>query len=197
MGRFRVSPTAPTIATNHSNQQQQTSNNLQIWMYSIQSKSLARNRTRSSSIIFPKIIGSISPSAFASIRGKSESSTSLCCVNTVRKRLPQCQKSTCKNTKCQNSCNWVCSTLMCQNFSRGNILQHYDKLEQNSQSPNINQQLKQYKVFKTNQYQKSGYVKKKLYKVKYAMYWVFRCGHLINTSQCTCSYQSKNCIHFQ
>ncbi len=158
-------------------------------MYSILSNSLARNRTRSSPIISPKIIRSIS------FRGRTINSTNLCCVNTVRKRLPECQKSTCKNTKPQNSCYRICSALMCQNFSRGNILQHNNKQKQNSQSSNINQQLKQYKVFKTNQYQKSGTMKKKQYQIKYTVYWVFALGYQINTSQRTRSYQRKNQIH--
>jgi hypothetical protein len=177
----------------HRNLQQQTSNNQQIRMYSIQSNPLICNRRCVCSIILPKrvisiIINSLCPYNLARWGW-------LFCVNTFRKRLPQCQKDTNSNTKKQYPSYWISTTLMGLNFSRWNVLKHNYKQKQNSQSSNINQLLQQNKIFKSLLNQKARTMQKQQNQIKYRMHWIFRLCHLINTHKCTSSYQSKNLTH--
>ncbi len=137
--------------TYHSYQLLQTCNNQQIWMYSILSNSQVRNWRSTVCCIFPKRISHVficdlTTSYQSRRRG-------LFSIDTIREWLPQSQESTSKDTKKQDSSYWVGSALMRLNFSRRNILEHNNKQEQNSKCPYIHQQLEQYKIFKSQQYQ--------------------------------------------
>jgi hypothetical protein len=106
--------------SNHSYLLQQTSNNQQIWMYSIQCNTLISYWRSIFSIISPKRIRAGSIILFC----RPSSLTKRCGnfrVRTSRNRLPKSLKSTNSNTKCQNTCNRIGSSLMCLNFSRRNI----------------------------------------------------------------------------
>jgi hypothetical protein len=117
----------------HSHLLQQTSNNQQIWMYSIQCNTQISYWRSRFSIISPKRIKArITVTLFC----RPSSLTKWCRyfgVRTCRNRLPKPLKSTNSNAKCQNTSNWIGSSLVCQNFSRRNILKHYYKQKQNSQ----------------------------------------------------------------
>jgi len=125
----------------HSYQQQQTSNNQQIRMYTILCNTQISYRRSCFSIFSPKrIVAWVS--IFILCRSTCQTKRSRQFrIYTFRKRLPKSLKSTKSNTKCQNTSYWVSTTLMCQNFSRRNILKHYNKQKQNSQCSYINQLL--------------------------------------------------------
>ena len=129
----------------HCNQQQQTSNNQQIWMYSIQCNTQISYRRSRFSIISPKRIrAGITVTLFRRPSSLAYALTKWCRyfrVRTCRDRLPKSLKSTNSNAKCQNTSNWIGSSLVCQNFSRRNILKHYYKQKLNSQCTYIYQLL--------------------------------------------------------
>jgi hypothetical protein len=115
---------------------------------------------------------------------------------TFRKRLPLCQSSCNNQTKGQDSGNGISSTLMCKNFSRWNVLKHYNKLKQNSKCSYINQQLQQHEIFKSLQNLKTGTMQKQQNQIKYRMNRVFRSHHLKDAHQRPCSYQSERLTHY-
>lgn len=121
-----------TDRTYHSNQQQQTRDNLLICMNSIQSNPLIRNSRSSCSVIMPRYIRNWSRNI---VHLLSHSSTSVCLKSSrrvqkrhwkcdkraVRKRLPLGQQYGYCIANSQNTRNWICTTLMCKNFCRWNI----------------------------------------------------------------------------
>lgn len=114
----------------------------------------------------------------------------------TRTRLPQSQCSGPKNTNSQNSSNRIGTSLMSQNFSRRNVLKHYNKQKQNCQCSYINQLLQQYKIFKAQLNQKARTMQKQQNQIKNRMHRVFRFHHLKYRRKCTCCDQSKRLTHF-
>jgi hypothetical protein len=124
--------------THYSNQQQLTSNDLQIRMDTIQCDTQISNRRAIFSIISPKRIRvdiTISLLCRPSILAKWSRHFR---VVSFRNRLPKSLKSAESNAKCLYTSNWIGSLLMCQNFSGRNIQKHYNKQKQNSQCSYIN-----------------------------------------------------------
>lgn len=145
VGRSNRSFKCKPNSSNHSHLQQQTSNNQQIWMYSIQCNTQISYWRSRFSIISPKRIrAGIPVTLFRRPSSLAYTLTKWCRyfgVRTCRDRLPKSLKSTNSNAKCQNTSNWIGSSLVCQNFSRRNILKHYYKQKLNSQCTYINQLL--------------------------------------------------------
>lgn len=190
--------------TNHSNQQQQTPNNQLICMYSILSNTqICYSRSRCPIMMPERIMSSIPHKFGVYIIAVNSINKGSCCRHgkslkrTLRKRLPQSQNTSNKQTNTQNSCYGVSSSLMCKNFSGWNILKHNNKLKQNSKRSNINQLLQQNKIFKSQQNQKTRTMLKLQNQIKYRMNRVFRSHHLKNTHLCPCGYQSKRLTHFR
>lgn len=138
-----------TNSPNHSYQQQQRCNNLQISMNSIQSNPQRRYCRSSCAIILPKRIMCSILLLFARIyRTQTRIHRRLKWCSTQQwvfgernrryrghqcgTRDPQCQSPCSKNTNTQNSSHGIGPTLMRQNFSRWNVLKHYDKKKLNS-----------------------------------------------------------------
>lgn len=115
---------------------------------------------------------------------------------TFRKRLPLCQGACNNLTKGQYPGYGISSTLMCKNFSRWNVLKHYNKLKQNSKCSYINQLLQQNEIFKSLQNQKTRTMQKQQNQIKYGMNRVFRSHHLKDAHQCPCSHQSERLTHY-
>lgn len=184
-------------STYHCNQQQQTCQNLQIRMNTVQRNSLICNRRRRSSQMIPKRIKrKISKRTFRSFFKERKGRKRQKSHSSGRKRLPQrlkCRKSL---TKKKNTCDWISPTLMCQNFCRWNVLKHDNKQKQNRQSSNINQQLKQNKIFKPLLYQKPRTMKKLQDQIKNRMHRIFRFCHLKNTQESTGCNLRKRSTHF-
>lgn len=175
--------------TDHCYQQQLTCNNQQIRMYSIQPNAqISYRRCRGLSTI-PK-----SKRLFSIFLHRK--SRWIKSINSSRKRTIKSINSSYPNAKSQNTSYRIGTTLVCLNFSCRYILEHYNKKEKNSKSTYIYQQLKQHKIFKTKQYKQTRSVLKLQYQVKNTMYRVLRLCHQIDTSQSSCSYQSKNLTHF-
>lgn len=179
-----------TNSSYHSNQQLQTCNNQQVWMYSIQCNPLICNSRSCFPRISPKRVRRINRRV-ETIRGWQWKSLK----RTLRKWLHLCSNRCKKQTKSQNTSNRVSPTLMCKDFSGRNIQEHNNKQKQNSKCPYINQQLQQNKIFKSLQNQKTRTMQKQQYQIKNRVYRVLRSHHLKNRSLCTCSYQSKRLTH--
>lgn len=185
-----------TNCSNHCNQQQQTPNNQQVCMYSIQPNSKIRNSRCCSPVIIPKRIVPRTAHKVGILACKCRSCRNWACLKrTFNKWLSKCLKCGEDQAKAQYTCYRISSSLMPKNFCRRNIQKHYHKQKQNSKCPNINQQLQQNKIFKTQQYQKSRAMQKQQNQIKNRMYGVFRSHHLKNTHQCTCCNQSKRATH--
>jgi len=147
----------------HCNQQQQTSNNQQISMNSIQSNTQISNSGGCCPRMLPKRV------IFRGLIQRSQTLQCCCRVfkytgyivtghrkslkRALRNRLPQSQSTRYNQTNPLYSSYRICSTLMCKNFCRRNIQKHDYKLKQNSKSSNINQLLQQNKIFKSLQNQ--------------------------------------------
>ena len=201
-----------SYCSNHSNQQQQTCKNLQIWMNTVQRNSLiCYRRSRHSQIIPERIC--ISTQSFSrcahillfrsmkrtissEILKKRRSPQGIYRKKTGRKRLPQCQKHRNSQTNKKDTCNWISSSLMCLNFCRRNVLKHNNKQKQNCQCSNIDQQLKKNKIFKSLQNQESRTMQKCQDQIKNRMDRIFRFCHLKNTKKSTCSNQRERLTHF-
>lgn len=180
-------------SSNHSNQQLQRSNNLQISMRTVQSSSQRGNCRCSSTIMLPKRIAlRFSVGRFD---GSSRSVGYGCHVSGPGYCLQQRQGSCLNNTKTQNTSYGVSTTLMSQNFSGRNVLKHYNKLKQNRQRADINEELQLHEVFKAQQYQQPRTVQKLQYQIKNRMHWVFRFIHLKNGAQRSSSYLGERKTH--
>jgi len=186
-----------SYSTYHCNKKLLTCNNLQISMNTIQSNSQICYCRSSSPIILPKtIFQRILRENFTSIlilMNIYKHRKSL--ERTFRNRLPQSLNSSKKQTKSQNTSNWISSSLMRKNLCRRNILKHNHKLKQNCLCSNINQQLQQNKIFKSQQYQKTRTMQKQQNQVKNRVNRVFRTHHQKDTHLSTCCNQSKRLTH--
>lgn len=182
-----------SYCTYHCNQQKQTCQNQEVWMNSIQGNSLICNWGCRCSQTTPKRIRKIHSFFFprSCFRKRRREGSYM-----GGKRLPQSLKSLQSLTKKENTCNRVSSTLMRQNFSRRNIQKHNNKKKLNSQSTNINQQLKQYKIFEPQKHLQTRTVQKQQNQIKNRVHGVFRTSHLKNTCQCTSCNLSKRGSHF-
>lgn len=200
--------------SNHSYQQLQTCNNLQISMNPVKSNSLICNcgscfpvmvpkrvLPLCSSILRTKVSGPAQYFKICSRHNKTLRSPGSTCGHspqnrTFSKRLPLRQSSCENQTKCQHPCYRISSTLVCKNFSGRNVLKHYNKLKQNSKRSYINQLLQQNEIFKPLQNQKTGTMQKQQNQIKYRMNRVFRSHHLKDAHLCPCSYQSERLTHY-
>ena len=200
-------------SSNHCYLQQQRCNNLQISMNSIQRDSQRRYSRCSCALILPKRVElfiilpgleCVAPPAHHTgvtihsqrNSGRRSNRTPSPQQWTFRKGLPLCQSPSSNNTNSQNSSYGIGSALVCKNFSRWNILKHYNKQKQNCQCSNIDQLMQQYEIFKALLYQKTRTMQKQQNQIKNRMHWVFRLHHLKNTLESTCCNQSERLTHY-
>lgn len=149
-------------STNHCYQQQQTCNNLQIRMYSVQSNTLICYTRTCCPVILPETItiginssiaiSILSPAFLHPLRSVCQRHRKSL-NRSLGKGLPQSQQCSKNQTKPLYTSYGVGSSLMSKNFSRWNIQKHYNKQKQNSQRSHVHLQLQKYKIFKPQQYQ--------------------------------------------
>lgn len=128
-----------TNSPNHSNQQQQRCNNLQISMNPIQSNSQRGYSRSCCALILPKRIRIRTLVLFGGICGEGFLKWKIFGKSYRRYRgylsgpgPLLCQGSSPENTNSQNSSDGVGPTLMSENFSRWNVLKHYNEQKLNS-----------------------------------------------------------------
>jgi hypothetical protein len=132
-------------SSHHSHLQQQTSNNLLVRMDTIQSNSLICYGRTIFSIRSPKGIASCFSrnwlSGHSLIATNSSSRCKASSVLTTCRKTPLSLECTKSNAKKLYTSNWISPSLLCQNFSRRNVLKHYNKLKLNCQCTYIHQLL--------------------------------------------------------